>query len=83
MVEKIECKEKWAEENESLSYEGDYLCLGLHFQLYSDDYGQCYVLYWKENGEIHSIGCGTYNPFWEDAMEYTAERLIKDGVKNE
>lgn len=47
---------------------------GVKYEVYEDDYGQCYFFQYEENGELHEEGCGTYNPdykgYIKDFHEY-------------
>lgn len=52
------------------------------FEIYCDDYGQSYVLAWKENGKVQEWCCGTYNDYEmeiEDIAYYTCIKKINRG----
>ncbi len=54
--------------NSVFTYEKEIVCKGICFELYYDDYGQCYTLVW-EDPATHMISqwcCGTYNDYQND-----------------
>ena len=52
-------------------------CKGINFEVYSDDYGQSYVLAWIDprTKEIKEWCCGTYNDYHND-MDDIAEYML-------
>ena len=64
--------------NESFKFVKLENCKGINFEVYSDDYGQSYVLAWIDprTREIKTWCCGTYNDYQND-MEDIAEHILE------
>lgn len=64
----MEIIEKSKPEN-YFSFEGSTIYKGHLINLYMDDYGQCWVIQFMEDGELKEEGCGTYCD-WRDYVEW-------------
>lgn len=70
-------KEKWLSKNESLEFVKEENCKGIVFQIYMDDYGQSYILAWRDpnTNKINTWCCGTYNDYELD-MQDIADNVL-------
>lgn len=59
--------------------------LGIYFEVYLDDYGQSYVLVWKDDsGNVKEWCCGTYNgSYKEEAYDIASYELKHVKINNE
>ena len=39
---------------------------GHTIRVYIDDYGQCYIIMWMEDGQLYEESCGSFNPDYEE-----------------
>ena len=53
------------EENEYFTYFKEFKENGRRYEIYDDDYGQCFVIAWRdvETGDIDQWSCGAYNDY--------------------
>lgn len=68
------------EETKYFTFEKEEEINGIKYELYLDDYGQSYVIAYKDpiDGEIIEIGCGTYNDY-QDTLDYCVKKNKKRG----
>lgn len=77
-------EEYWLEETDTFKFFSQEEVDGEPFQVYLDDYGQCFHLAWFDpiTNELQQWSCGSYNTYLWDMEDIAAHiKKQKEGVK--
>ena len=70
------------ETNEYFTFFCHEKCGKRRFQIYVDDYGQCYVIAWEEEGQVRQWACASYGSYYYDMQDIAQYLNEKEGKHN-